>query len=87
VRSVLRGQRDDIFRVRQSSLEIYLPWLDSQWEGGARNATALWRQLNGQGFRGCLSVVSEWMRQRKRAEKAVQAVLPAHPRPEPLQGL
>lgn len=58
VRSVLRGQRDDIFRIRQSSLETYLPWLDCQWENGARNATALWRQLNSHGFRGCLGVVS-----------------------------
>ncbi len=75
VRNVLRGQRDDIFRVRQSSLDTYLPWLDSQWECGARNATALWRQLNSKGFRGCLGVVSEWMRRRKRAEKADQSGL------------
>lgn len=27
VRKVLRGQRSDIFRVRESSLELYLPWL------------------------------------------------------------
>lgn len=82
VRSVLRGQRDDIFRGRQSSLETYLPWLDSQWEGGAHNATALWRQLNShgfRGFRGCLGVVSEWMRRRKRAEKADQSGLARTP--------
>ncbi len=30
-RKVLRGQRSDIFRVRSSSLEAYLPWLDDQW--------------------------------------------------------
>jgi len=29
-RKVLRGQRSDIFRVRGSSLEAYLPWLDEQ---------------------------------------------------------
>jgi transposase len=79
VRSVLRGQRDDIFRVRQSSLETYLPWLDSQWESGARNATALWRKLQSQGFRGCLGVVSEWMRRRERAEKADQSGLARTP--------
>jgi transposase len=79
VRSVLRGQHDDIFRVRQSSLETYLPWLDSQWESGTRNATALWRHLNNQGFRGCLGVVSEWMRRRKRAEKADQSSLARTP--------
>ncbi len=78
-RSVLRGQHDDIFRVRQSSLETYLPWLDSRWGSGARNATALWRQLNKRGFRGCLGVVSEWMRRRKRAEKVGQSSLARTP--------
>jgi hypothetical protein len=45
VRSVLRGQRSDMFRVRQSSLEEWLPWLDSRWGQGARNASALWREM------------------------------------------
>lgn len=31
VRSVVRGQRTDIFRVRQTSLEPHLPWLEAQW--------------------------------------------------------
>ena len=43
VRAVLRGERTDVFRVRQSSLEAYLPWLDAQWDAGNRNATELWR--------------------------------------------
>ena len=34
VRKILRGQRSDIFRVRSSSLEAYLPWLDEQWAAG-----------------------------------------------------
>jgi transposase len=79
VRSVLRGERADIFRVRQSSLETYLPWLDSQWESGARNATAVWRKLQTQGFRGCIGVVTEWMRRRKRSEKADQSGLVCTP--------
>jgi hypothetical protein len=29
VRAVLRGQRTDVFRVRESSLEHHLPWLDA----------------------------------------------------------
>ena len=29
----------------ESSLELYLPWLDAQWTAGERNATALWRRL------------------------------------------
>jgi transposase len=30
VRRILRGQRSDIFRARESSLELYLPWLDER---------------------------------------------------------
>ena len=43
VRSVLRGQRTDMFRVRQSSLEEWLPWLDSRWKNGAQCIGALAR--------------------------------------------
>ena len=69
VRKVLRGQRSDIFRVRSSSLEAYLPWLDEQWAAGRRNGSELWRSLKRQGFRGCLRVVSEWSGRRRRSEK------------------
>lgn len=70
VRRILRGQRSDIFRTRQNSLEIYLPWLDDQWEAGNRNAADLWRRLKAQGFKGCLRVVGEWAGRRQRAERA-----------------
>ena len=70
VRRVLRGQRSDVFRVRESSLEPYLPWLDAQWAAGERNGTELWRQLRRQGFRGCLRIVSEWATRRRQTEKA-----------------
>jgi transposase len=69
VRRVLRGQRSDVFRVRSSSLEAYLPWLDGQWAAGRRNGSELWRSLRRQGFRGCLRVVSEWSGRRRRSEK------------------
>ncbi|MGO4339383.1 ISL3 family transposase [Labrys sp. KB_33_2] len=69
VRKILRGQRSDIFRLRESSLELYLPWLDAQWEAGHRNGARLWRKLKEQGFRGCLRVVSEWAARRRRADK------------------
>ena len=69
VRKVLRGQRSDVFRVRESSLEPYLPWLDDQWSAGIHSGAELWRQLKRQGFRGCLRVVSEWAARRRRAEK------------------
>ena len=70
VRRVLRGHRSDVFRVRESSLELYLPWLEEQWITGHRNGAALWRQLKSQGFRGSLRVVTEWATRRRRAEQA-----------------
>ncbi|MBX5000913.1 ISL3 family transposase [Rhizobium lentis] len=70
VRQVLRGQRNDVFRSRESSLEMYLEWLDAQWAAGRRNGTELWRRLRTQGFRGSRRVVSEWATRRKRADKA-----------------
>ena len=69
VRRVLRGQRSDVFRVRESSLELYLPWLDAQWAAGQCNGAELWRRLKTQGFRGCLRVVAEWAARRSRAEQ------------------
>ena len=70
VRAVLRGQRTDVFRVRESSLETFLPWLDAQWATGHRNGAELWRRLRDEGFRGSLRVVPEWATRRRRAEKA-----------------
>jgi transposase len=69
VRRIVRGERSDVFRPRQSSLEAHLPWLDAQWDAGARNASALWRTMRRNGFRGSLRVVSEWATRRRRAEK------------------
>jgi transposase len=69
VRKVLRGHRSDIFRVRESSLELYLPWLDTRWAAGERNGAELWRSLKDQGFRGGLRVVTEWATRRRRADK------------------
>lgn len=70
VRAVARGERSDVFRTRESSLELHLPWLNAQWDSGARNATGLWRRLKDYGFGGSLRVVGEWATRRRRAEKA-----------------
>ena len=70
IRKILRGQRSDVFRTRPSSLDPFLPWLDTQWAAGCRNGLALWRDLRERGFRGCRGVVSEWSGRRKRAERA-----------------
>ena len=74
VRRILRGQRSDIFRVRESSLELYLPWLDARWAAGDRNAAELWRQLKQEGFRGCMRVVSEWATRRRQVDKTDNAL-------------
>jgi transposase len=79
VRSVLRGQRSDVFRVRQSSIEEWLPWLDSRWTQGAYNASALWREMRKKGFCGQIGVISEWARRRRLAEKADQSALARTP--------
>ena len=69
VRQAVRGARGDVFRVRQSSLEAWLPVLDAGWEAGCRNGAELWRRLRGQGFCGSLRVVAEWATRRRRAEQ------------------
>jgi hypothetical protein len=74
VRRILRGQRSDIFRAREHSLELYLPWLVARWAAGDRNGSALWWQLQKQGFRGCLRVVSEWATRRRRADRTDSAL-------------
>lgn len=46
---IVRGERDDVFRVRQNSLTSWLPWLEEDWAGGCRNATELWHRLRASG--------------------------------------
>src|ERR1700704_466942 len=70
VHQVLRGNRGDVFRVRQSSLDAYLASLDTHWTSGCRNSAELWRRLKSEGFRGSLRVVAEWATRRRRGEKA-----------------
>ena len=69
VRQIIRGERTDVFRTRQCSIDAYLPSLEAQWVNGCRNGAELWRRLKGQGFRGSSRVVSEWATRRRRAEK------------------
>lgn len=39
VRQVIRGERTDVFRVRESSIEAHLPLLDALWASGCHNGT------------------------------------------------
>ena len=70
VRQVIRGERTDVFRTRQSSIEVHLPLLDAQWVAGCRSGAALWRTLKAHGFNGSLRVVGEWATRRRRADTA-----------------
>lgn len=70
VRQIMRGEREDIFRVRQSSLTPWLLRLEKEWRGGCRNGAELWRRLRGDGFLGSLRVVGEWATRQRRAEQA-----------------
>uniref|UniRef100_Q07SW5 Transposase IS204/IS1001/IS1096/IS1165 DDE domain-containing protein n=1 Tax=Rhodopseudomonas palustris (strain BisA53) TaxID=316055 RepID=Q07SW5_RHOP5 len=68
VRGILRGQRTDVFRIRESSLEPHLQWLNAKWLAGHHNGAELWRSLKSQGFKGSLRVVAEWATRCRRAE-------------------
>lgn len=70
VRQVILGERTDVVRTRQSSLDLLLPWLDDEWASGCRTGAELWRRLAACGFRGSLRVVSEWATRRRLAKKA-----------------
>ena len=70
VRRIVRGERNDVFRVRMSSLEPWLARLDNEWAAGCRNGAELWRRLRVGGFRGGLRVVTEWATKQRRNEKA-----------------
>ena len=70
VRQIIRGLRHEVFRVRQSSLDLYLPKLETMWSVGCRNGAELWRRLQAEGFRGSLRVIGEWATRRRRAELA-----------------
>lgn len=71
VRQIVRGEREDVFRIRESSLTPWLPRLEREWTGGCRNGAELWRRLRAGGFQGSLRVVGEWATRQRRAEQAV----------------
>ncbi|WP_156352147.1 hypothetical protein [Devosia sp. Leaf64] len=76
---VARGPRFDVFRTWPSSLDSWLPWLNTSWDEGVRNALALWREMQAQGFQGQSGVVSQWAQRRRVAEKANQSGLARTP--------
>lgn len=79
VRRIVRGERTDIFRTRQGSLDPHLPLLDAQREAGCRNGAELWRRLRKQAFGGSMRVVREWATRRRRSEQMINARLQRTP--------
>ncbi len=73
VRQIVRGERTDVFRTRQGSLDPHLPFLDAQWDTGCRNGAELWRRLRTMGFAGSTRVVGEWATRRRRSERMTNA--------------
>jgi transposase len=73
VRQILQGEREDVFRIRQSSLDPWLPRLEQDWDVGYRNDAELWRRLRAAGPAGSLRVVTEWTARRRRAKAATPA--------------
>src|SRR5690606_10675387 len=71
VRQILRGEREDVFRIRESSLTPWMSRLEHEWTGGCRTGTERWRRLREDGFRGSLRVVGEWATRQRRAGQAV----------------
>ena len=69
IHKILRGQRHDTFRNRQSSLDPWSLALEAEWNAGCRVGAELWRRLKASGFAGSLRVVSEWTTRRRRDEK------------------
>ena len=51
-RKVLCVEGSDVFRIRESSLEAHLPWLDAQWAIGRRNGAegVVTLRRSGRGF-------------------------------------
>ena len=65
VRRIVRGQRNDVFRPRHSSLAAFERMLENLWDGDCRNGAELHRRLQAAGFKGSLRVVTEWATRRR----------------------
>lgn len=71
IRQIVRGEREDVFRIREHSLPPWLSRLEREWAGGCRNGAEPWRRLRADGVQGSLRVVGEWATRQRRAEQAV----------------
>lgn len=76
VRRIVRGEREDVFRPRLSTLVPFERMLDDLWIEGCRNGAELHRQLCVAGFKGSLRVVTEWATRKRQEQKAAGTNVP-----------
>jgi transposase len=76
VRRIVRGEREDVFRPRQSTLVPFERMLDDLWADGFCNGAELHRQLCDAGFKGSLRVVTEWATRKRQEQKAAKTDVP-----------
>ena len=70
IRRIVRGECNDVFRPRQSSLARFDSMLEGLWNDGCRNGAEVHRLLGAGGFKGSLRVVTEWTTRRRHEETA-----------------
>lgn len=70
-------------RPRGSAVDRHAEHLNRRWGEGCRNAAQLWREIQGQGFRGRLRTVQRWVSSRRGADPAAPSVgrAPSWPTP------
>jgi len=59
---------------RGSTVDRHAEHLDRRWSEGCRNAAQLWREIQGQGFRGQLRTVQRWACGRRGADPVASGV-------------
>lgn len=77
IRKIVRGQRHDIFRTQQCSLDPWRAQLEAEWASGCRVGAELWRRIQAAGFVGSLRVVGEWATRRRRDDRLGQPAGPS----------
>ncbi len=60
-------------RKRQSSFDVFAPYVLSRWKAGERNGLALWREIKEQGYTGTGRTVYRYLETLKQAEVKVPA--------------
>jgi len=60
-------------RKRQSSFEVFAPYVLSRWKAGERNGLALWREIKEQGYTGTGRTVYRYLETLKQAEVKASA--------------